>query len=91
MYPCFWRTSVSWGEPKIYVKMGGSGKKIKLAFCGTCGSSLYSITAESPRFLMLRLSGVEQRADLPPMRQGFCDSAMPWAMNISNVEIVKTP
>jgi len=76
------------GEPQVYVKTGESGKEVKLAFSGTCGSALYSMAVDSPRFLMLRLGGVEQRADLPPKRQGFCGSAMPWAMNIIGVEVV---
>ena len=76
------------GEPQIYVKTGGSGKQLKLAFCGNCGSALYSIAVESPRFLMLRLGAVKERADLPPKRQGFCQSAMPWAMDITSIPVV---
>lgn len=73
------------GEPTTYVKTGSSGTKIATRFCGTCGTALYSSKFESPAFLYLRLGAVKQRAQLPPKMQGFCGSAMPWAMDISAV------
>ena len=76
------------GEPRTYIKTGGSGKKIRPAFCENCGSALYSAGVESPEFFMLRLGAVDQRANLPPKKQGFCESAMPWAMEIGNVPVV---
>jgi hypothetical protein len=75
------------GTPKEYVKIGGSGAQVAVAFCGTCGTALYS-TAAAPdgrtRF-NLRLGWVRQRAELPPKRQGFCRSALPWAYDIGDV------
>ena len=73
------------GEPKIYVKTAGSGNRRALAFCAECGTALYSTTAEEPQVFNLRLGAVRQRAQLPPMAQGFCRSAMPWAMDITAV------
>ena len=80
------------GTPTEYVKTGGSGRKVVVAFCGVCGTSLYSTalaTEERARF-NLRLGWIAQRAELPPKRQGFCDSALPWAFDIRNVEKVPT-
>ena len=76
------------GDPHKYLKTGGSGKKIIHAFCGNCGSALYSVADESPNFLWLRLGAIDQRAELPPKKQGFCESAMPWAMKIEDVPVV---
>jgi hypothetical protein len=73
------------GEPKIYVKTGGSGAKIALAFCGTCGTALYSAAAENGTHVNLRLGWVNQRAQLPPKSQGFRRSAMPWVFDIRGI------
>ena len=73
------------GEPKIYVKTGGSGGKVDTAFCANCGAALYSSRGEAPRFVYLRVGSVNQRAELSPKAQGCCGSAMPWAMDISEV------
>jgi hypothetical protein len=78
------------GQPTEYVKTGGSGARVAVAFCGSCGTALYS-TAAAPAErtrLNLRLGWVRQRAELPPKRQGFCRSALPWAYDISDVEKV---
>jgi hypothetical protein len=73
------------GEPKRYIKIGSSGARIATTFCGTCGAPIYSCAADDPKFMNLRLGGVTQRAQLPPKRQGFCTSAVPWAYDIRTV------
>jgi hypothetical protein len=73
------------GEPKIYVKIGGSGAKIATRFCGTCGTALFSSKLENPTRFNLRLGAIKQRAELAPKMQGFCRSAMPWAWDIRDV------
>jgi hypothetical protein len=76
------------GTPSTYLKRGGSGAEIRQAFCGTCGTAIYSTKAVDGTSVNLRLGSVRQRAELPPMAQGFCGSAMPWAMDIRGVHIV---
>ena len=78
------------GTPTTYVKTGRSGNEVQLAFCGNCGSSLYSRGLDSPRF-NLRWGAIKQRAQLTPRAQGFCDSAMPWAMDISQIRKIPYP
>ena len=73
------------GQPKTYVKTADSGNKLTQAFCADCGSALYSSKLEDPDFFMLRLGAVKQRAQLIPKIQGWCRSAMPWAMDISRI------
>jgi len=68
------------------VKTARSGNKRLLAFCPDCGSALYSTSLEAiRRYFMLRLGAIKQRAQLTPKSQGFCSSAMPWAMDIARI------
>lgn len=78
------------GSPKTYAKIADSGRRVLTTFCGNCGAALYS-HGEGREFLFLRVGSSRQRADLPPQRQGFCDSAMPWAMNIDEVPRAPSP
>ncbi len=73
------------GAPKTYIKTAESGNRRVLAFCADCGTALYSTSEEEPQVFNLRLGSVKQRAQLPPKAQGFCRSAMPWAMDITVV------
>jgi hypothetical protein len=70
------------GSPKIYVKVGDSGARRAQAFCGECGAPIYASDAENPTVINLRLGGVTQRAEIPPRRQIWCSSALPWALDV---------
>lgn len=72
------------GEPRRYTKIGYSGDKVVTTFCDTCGSALFSFK-EGGDFINLRVGGVSQRAKLTPSAQGFSNSALPWALNISEI------
>ena len=72
------------GMPKQYLKVGSSGYEVVTTFCGDCGTALYSFK-EGADFVNLRIGAISQRAQLTPMIQGFCNSALPWAMDISGV------
>lgn len=78
-------TFVLRGDPTLYEKIGSSGDRIVTTFCGTCGAGLYSCKAENTQYVNIRLGGVRQRAELSPKAQGFCDSAMPWASDITAI------
>ncbi|MGD0193143.1 MAG: GFA family protein [Rhizomicrobium sp.] len=73
------------GQPKIYVKTADSGANVAIAFCGECGSALYSAKLDNHEVVNLRLGAVKQRAQLTPRAQFWCGSAMPWAMDISRI------
>jgi hypothetical protein len=80
------------GSPKTYIKIGGSGRKVQVAFCGDCGTALCSTpsdTAEGP--LNLRIGAIKQRRELIPKMQGFCGSGMPWATNIDGIKKIPEP
>lgn len=73
------------GTPRVYVKTADSGTRRGQAFCPDCGSPLYAFTPDDPQVFNLRLGSVDQRAELPPQRQIWCDSALPWALDISGL------
>ncbi len=79
------------GEPKTYVKTADSGHQRAVAFCGTCGSALYTTDPDDPQVFNLRLGVVAQRAQLPPMAQGFCDSGLAWAKDIRSIREFPRP
>jgi hypothetical protein len=67
------------GVPTIYVKTAESGNKRAHAFCPNCGAPVYSAAATTdPPTYTLRVGCLEQRALLPPRRQAWCRSAVPW-------------
>jgi hypothetical protein len=76
------------GTPKIYVKTAESGNKRAHAFCPECGTPIYAADpGPHPSTYGLRVGGIDQRAQLaPPIRQIWCRSALPWAMDLTAVE-----
>ena len=79
------------GQPKIYIKTADSGNKRALAFCSDCGSAIYSTSLENRVVFSLRLGTVNQRAQLAPKHQGWCRSALPWAMDIGHIPRAPDP
>jgi hypothetical protein len=73
------------GTPARYVKTAESGNRRAQAFCGQCGTPLYSADAENPRVFNLRVGALEERAELPPQRQIWCDAALPWTAGLLDV------
>lgn len=73
------------GRPTIYVKTADSGTQRAHAFCPTCGAPIYSASLSGPQTYSLRVGGLRQRAELAPVRQVWCRSAQPWAMNLTGV------
>lgn len=73
------------GTPKIYIKTADSGSRRAQGFCGDCGSPIYSTAADNPQTYFLRLGAVTQRAQIAPRRRIWCESALPWAQNISEL------
>ena len=73
------------GQPKVYIKTAESGNKRAHAFCPSCGSPVYaSAIADTPTY-SLRVGALDQRASLPPRRQIWCKSALPWSENLEEV------
>ena len=76
------------GKPAIYVKTTAeSGRPRVQAFCGTCGSPIYSTTpgeCAQPSYT-LRVGILRQRDQLTPRRQFWWRSAQSWVTDITGV------
>ncbi len=73
------------GQPKIYIKTTtDSGKPRAQAFCGTCGSPIYSTTVGDGQQASynLRVGILRQRDQLNPKRQQWWRSARPWVTTL---------
>ena len=79
------------GTPKIYIKTAESGNKRAHAFCPECGTPIYAAAPEpNPSAYGLRVGGIDQRAQFaPPARQVWCRSALPWSMDLTEVERIE--
>ena len=73
------------GEPKIYVKTAASGNKRAQAFCADCGTHLYATSVTDQQVFGLRTGTAQQRAQLLPKKQIWCQSAQGWAMDLTAV------
>ena len=73
------------GSPKTYVKTAESGTKRVHAFCAECGSPVYSCAVSDPPFYSLRVGCLAQRDQLPPGKQIWCQSAVPWSNSVDAV------
>jgi len=75
------------GQPKIYIKTAESGTKRAHAFCPDCGTPIYATAVSNPQTYSLRVGVIKQRAELRrPKLQIWCRSALPWSMDIHEVE-----
>lgn len=67
------------GEPRLYVRVADSGNRRAQAFCGACGTPLWSVAAGEPTAPhTLRVGAMAERDRLPPRRQVWCRSAQGW-------------
>ena len=74
------------GKPKTYIKTADSGAKRAHSFCPDCGTPVFGASpGDNPPFYMLRIGGLDQRASLPPRRQIWCKSAVPWSADIKDI------
>ncbi|HEY2835949.1 MAG TPA: GFA family protein [Rhizomicrobium sp.] len=75
------------GVPKIYVKTAESGNARAQAFCATCGTPIYASDVKEPRIFNLRTGAIAERAELKPVRQIWCRSALDWAQDLDGMEM----
>jgi hypothetical protein len=73
------------GTPATYAKTAESGRRRLQAFCGNCGSPIYAAAEENTPVYNLRLGAVNQRAELPPRKQIWTSSALPWGSDIHDL------
>jgi hypothetical protein len=73
------------GAPKTYVKVADSGNRRVQAFCGNCGTPIYACAYDNPETYGLRIGALAERGQLPPQRQIWCNSALPWSESIAGL------
>lgn len=79
------------GQPKIYVKTAESGARRVHAFCPDCGTPIYAAAAvDGPKTYGIRLGTIRQRAELRPVKQYWCRSALGWVREVKAIPGVET-
>jgi hypothetical protein len=74
------------GTPTIYVKTAQSGRKRRHSFCPNCGAPVAATAdTDSPDTYSLRVGCLVQKAELPPWRQIWCESALAWVHDLNDV------
>lgn len=74
------------GTLKTYNKIADSGTVRALTFCPECGSRIHARTVgEGTDFFGLRVGTVNQRDQLKPTLQSWCQSAQDWAQNLNAI------
>jgi hypothetical protein len=73
------------GQPKSYIKTADSGNRRAHAFCPNCGTPVYSSAISDPPAYSLRVGCLQQRAALPPKKQIWCRSSLPWSGNLQDL------
>ena len=80
------------GQPTKYLKTtADSGNPRVQAFCGKCGSPLYSTTpGEGPQAMyIVRVGILKQRDQLEPKRQIWWRSARPWVTGLDAIRKIE--
>lgn len=72
------------GVPRRYRKIGDSGQPSDQFFCGDCGSPLWRESAD--REIGIRLGTIDQRRALKPHHQSWLGSALPFFLDIRDLE-----
>lgn len=74
------------GALKTYEKIADSGTRRALTFCPDCGTRIYAQTVgEGTTFWGLRVGTCNQRADLKPKLQVWCQSRLPWVGDLGGL------
>jgi hypothetical protein len=74
------------GVPKVYLKVGDSGRKRAQAFCSNCGAPVYTYAPEHPETYGLRVGCIHERQALIPRMRIWCRSALEWSIDLRGME-----
>lgn len=74
------------GKPTEYLKTtSDSGTPVTSAFCGSCGSPIYSCAVVNPKFYRIRLGLLRQKSEFVPRVQIWKSAAFSWVNELSDV------
>lgn len=69
--------------PKVYRKYGDNGRPRLQSFCPECGSPLFTTGEDADAATTgIRLGTINQRRELKPSRQLWCQSALSWVEDL---------
>lgn len=69
------------GELASFESVADSGRLRARTFCAKCGTRIYAKTVNNgPGIWAIRAGTIDQRAELSPVAQMWCQSALPWAL-----------
>ena len=66
------------GELTAYIKTAESGNPRAMSFCRRCATMIHTGNTDDTGLLSLRLGGCEQKHELTPQLQIWCQSGMEW-------------
>jgi hypothetical protein len=74
------------GELSAYVKTADSGNRRRHSFCPKCGTPVHACAdVDDPPTYSLRVGCLDERAQLKPTKRIWCQSALGWAQDVSQV------
>ena len=68
------------GEPKVFVDIAESGTKLNRAFCGDCGSSLFSQRHNMMDKLVLKAGSLDDSSGSRIVMNIWTNSSRPWVV-----------
>ncbi len=66
------------GEPKVFSKVVDSGNTLHRAFCGDCGSPIYTRRANLPQVTVVKVGTLDAPVDMKVAMHIWTRSARPW-------------
>ena len=75
------------GELTAYVKVAESGNSRAMSFCGRCATMILTGNTDDTGLLSLRLGSCEQKHELSPQFQIWCQSSMDWVKVRGGIEL----
>jgi hypothetical protein len=67
------------GAVREYSKRADSGNVLTRAFCGDCGSPLFTSSPAHPEHIYVKGGSLDDTSVVAPAHQSWLDSAVPWA------------
>lgn len=66
------------GTPKVFSKTVDSGRTLRRAFCGDCGSPIWSMRANAPERMILKMGSLDDSSQARIVMNIWTRSARPW-------------
>lgn len=74
------------GTPKVFTDTANSGNKLFRAFCGDCGSPIYSQREKMPEMMVVKVGTLDDSNAMKLAMNIWTKSARPWLSLAAGVE-----